>query len=482
MVKIDWQEFSILDIYDVTNGLSKGREEFGYGYPFLTFKEVFYNYFVPEQLINLANSSENERKKCSIKRGDIFITRTSETFNELGITCVALKDYPDATFNGFTKRLRLKDDCCVEILPEYIAFYLKSSKFRNQILSLTTMTTRASLNNDMLKFLTIFIPDIQTQKMIADILKSLHDKIEINLKIIKTLEEIAITIFNSWFINFDPVKAKVKAKNAGEMKEGIVKAAMATIGGNINPNFSSYDQYSGLKLISELFPFSMKESELGEIPIGWEIKTISDTCYFQNGYAFKSNEMSHNKNDSYRVFKMGNITKGGGFNYSGSKDYFPKSKSEKLERYLIKKGDLLMCMTDMKNNVALLGHTALMDRDNEFMLNQRVGLLRSKDIKIINYPFLYKLTNSEDFIGDLRSRANSGVQVNLSTNEILNTKFVLPDEDIHFAYNKIAIELQEEIFVLETQSQTLNCLRDLLLPNLLVELPEIMSIKSLEDN
>jgi len=69
----------------------------------------------------LVNSTEKEQQPCSIKRGDVFLTRTSETDEELGMNSVALKDYPNATFNGFTKPLRPKGD--VEILPEYAGFY-----------------------------------------------------------------------------------------------------------------------------------------------------------------------------------------------------------------------------------------------------------------------------------------------------------------------------------------------------------------------
>lgn len=155
-MKYEWNKISLLDVFNVTNGLTKSKKDFGFGFPFLTFKEVFNNYFLPNELVNLANANEKERKKCSIKKGDVFITRTSETFNELAITSVALKDYPEATFNGFTKRLRpsgLKD-----INPEYSSFYFKSKIFRDQVSSFTTMTTRASLNNEMLARLTIILP------------------------------------------------------------------------------------------------------------------------------------------------------------------------------------------------------------------------------------------------------------------------------------------------------------------------------------
>jgi type I restriction enzyme S subunit len=225
-----------------------------------------------------------------------------------------------------------------------------------------------------------------------------------------------------------------------------------------------------------LFPDRFVESELGMVPLGWEVGMIDDVCDFQNGYAFKSTEMSKSKEDTYKIFKMGNIKKGGGLNRSGTKDYFEKAKSKNLDRYLLKKGDLLMCMTDMKNNVVLLGHTALMDIDDEFLVNQRVGMLRSKNKKIANFPFLYLLTNSDFFIANLRTRANSGVQVNLSTQEIKNTKFVLPPEKIHQHFNEVTEAIYEKLFILEQQQDSLADLRDSLLPRLIsgqLRLPDV---------
>src|SRR4030042_6551497 len=100
----EWKKISLDVLYEFSSGLSKPRSAFGSGYPFLSFKEVFYNIFVPKELAELVNSPEKERRRCSINRSDVFLTRTSETMDELGMSCVALRDVPGAPFNGFTKR------------------------------------------------------------------------------------------------------------------------------------------------------------------------------------------------------------------------------------------------------------------------------------------------------------------------------------------------------------------------------------------
>lgn len=201
----EWKEYKLGELYDVHNGLSKGGKFFGSGYPFLSFSTVFKNYFLPQELTNLVQSSEKEQSNFSINEGDVFITRTSESADELGMSSVALKDYPNATYNGFTKRLRPKG--VVEIYPKYIGYYLRSPKFRYNFYGITSsMSTRASLSNGDLLNMIVILPPYATQQKIANILSSLDDKIEVNRRINEQLEELAGALFKSWFVDFEPFK------------------------------------------------------------------------------------------------------------------------------------------------------------------------------------------------------------------------------------------------------------------------------------
>lgn len=193
-----WKEYNLDKVYDFSSGLSKGAEEFGFGFEFLTFKDIFQNYFVPNELTSLVNSTEKERKSCSIQRGDVFLTRTSETDEDLGMSSVALKSFTNATFNGFTKRLRPNNK--IEIHPEYAGFYFRTPKFRAKVSGMSSVTTRASLNNSMLAQLTIAIPPIVEQKAIAGTLIALHNKIYLLQRQNSTLEKLAETLYKEWFV------------------------------------------------------------------------------------------------------------------------------------------------------------------------------------------------------------------------------------------------------------------------------------------
>ena len=289
----EWKEYKLDEVYEVSNGLSKKREEFGFGYEFLAFTDVFNNYFVPQTLDNLVNSSEMERVKCSIKRGDVFLTRTSEKLDELGRSCVALKDYPNATFNGFTKRLRPIGN--VEILPEYAGYYFRSLKFRNAVTSMSSMTTRASLNNDMISLLTITVPTLEEQENIANILSCLDEKIELNNEMNKTLEEMAQCIFKRWFVDFEFP----------------------------NENGEPYKSSGG----------EMVDSELGMIPNGWEVVNYINTSDIQYGFAFKSKLF--NDKEGKPIIRIRDI----------SNSYTPTYTTEEYnDLYIVTKNDILVGM------------------------------------------------------------------------------------------------------------------------------------------
>lgn len=196
---MSWEYVALGELYEVHNGLSKGGKFFGKGSPFLSFSTVFNKWFLPQELLDLVQSTDNEQQSYSILRGDVFVTRTSETMDELGMSSVALKDYPHATYNGFTKRLRPINP--ERVLPEFIGYYLRTPVFRAGFTAFSTMTTRASLRNEDLLSMKVPVPDMQTQKHIASILSAYDDLVENNQKQIKLLEEASQRLYKEWFVD-----------------------------------------------------------------------------------------------------------------------------------------------------------------------------------------------------------------------------------------------------------------------------------------
>ena len=145
---------------------------------------------------------------------------------------------------------------------------------------------------------------------------------------------------------------------------------------------------------------------------------ISELCEFTNGFSFKSGDYIEKSKDTLEVFRMGYIERGGGFKEDSTPVFVPKKYNRDLSKYLLQKDDVLIAMTDMKNNVAILGNTARIKDEGRFVLNQRVGCLRVKDKDLLDPTFFYFYSNFKPHVEYLRSRANSGVQVNLSTPSI----------------------------------------------------------------
>lgn len=199
MSKLTKYKFS--DLYEMSSGISSSKQQAGHGSPFISFSTVFNNYFLPEELPDLMDTSLKEQEIFSVKKDDVFITRTSETVDALAMSCVAVKDYPKATFSGFVKRLRPKTTGIV--YSKYIAFFLRSKYFRKVLDCNTIMTLRASFNEDMFSFLYLYLPDYEEQVRIGDLLYKMEMKIRTNNKINDNLEQQAKFIYDYWFTQFD---------------------------------------------------------------------------------------------------------------------------------------------------------------------------------------------------------------------------------------------------------------------------------------
>jgi len=347
------------------------------------------------------------------KKGDVLMT------TEAPLGCIAKLDRDDVSVAQRLLTLRGKEGV---LDNNYLMFYLTSRRGQHELQSRASGSTVQGIKRSEFEYVKIVLPPFPEQKAIADVLSSFDEKIELLREQNKTLETLAQTIFKEWFVNFN------------------------------------YPDATG----------EMVDSELGEIPKGCRVGSFDEVIEFSNGYAFKSKELIKNPTkNSFAIFKMGHIKKGGGFNPSKTKDYVEKEKCSKLSRFILKKGDILMCMTDMKDSTSLLGHTALMFDTEAYIVNQRVGLIRARNEVNIDYPWLYILTNSIGFISDLRKRANSGVQVNLSTSEIKDSKIIIPTKKINTNFDELAKPIFEKIQNNEVQIQSLSQTRDALLPKLM---------------
>jgi len=182
-----WEVRKLKYIGKFQNGISAGAEYFGTGYPFISYGDVYKNFELPKTGTGLANSSESDRINYSVKKGDVFFTRTSETIEEIGFTSTCLRTIEDATFSGFIIRFRPYENILFDGFSKY---FFRSSLHRRFFVKEMNLVTRASLSQELLKKLPVLIPSIDEQ---MEIVIYIEKETAIINKTISTIEkEIAL--------------------------------------------------------------------------------------------------------------------------------------------------------------------------------------------------------------------------------------------------------------------------------------------------
>ena len=402
----EWKKVKLGELYEVHNGLSKGRQFFGTGFPFLTFSNVFNNWFLPDQLESLVQTTDKERDACSIKAGDVFITRTSETMDELGMSSVALKDYPNATYNGFTKRLRPITN---RVNPRYIGYYLRTPKFRGQFMAFSTMTTRASLANNDLLNMEVELPSMEIQHRIATILSRYDSLIESHLKQIKLLEEAAQRLYKEWFIDLH-------------------------------------------------FPGHENTKIVDGVPEGWEKKKLCELFSFVRGKSYTSKELS---DEGTIMVNLKNIQSFGGYKSDVEKHFIGTFKEEQT----LMKGDLIMGITDMTQERRLVGSVALIP-DFKETATFSMDLIKLISFKLPNI-YLYCAMRYGDVSRQIAPLANGVNVLHLKPEAISNIEMVVASDSTIEKFVSYTSKTIESILSLQSQLRLLTEARDRLLPKMM---------------
>ncbi|WP_179154286.1 restriction endonuclease subunit S [Citrobacter freundii] len=198
-----------------------------------------------------------------------------------------------------------------KVIHDFLLYAYLSPAFQEVIREKTihgSTTDRLSIK-EMPSF-KIQIPDVRKQNGIIKILKSIDDKLELNQQVNKTLEQMAQALFKSWFVDFEPVKAKMAVLESGGSQADAMLAAMSAISGKDTDALEVFErehpeQYAELKATAELFPSAMQDSELGDIPEGWYLQRFSNIATLHYGKALKKTERIEGP---YSVYGSGGIT------------------------------------------------------------------------------------------------------------------------------------------------------------------------------
>src|SRR3989338_3725068 len=366
--------------------------------------------FIPSKFEHIDQETNEILKRSKVQENDIL-------YSIAGVICrpaFVNKEILPANTNQALAIIRINLD---KAEPKYVYYFLSSKRQRIYSNNLVAQSAQPNINLEQVSGFEFEIPNLDTQKRIADILSAFDDKIELNNKISKNLEQTVQAIFKEWFVNF---------------------------------KFPGYEKVK------------MFDSELGKIPKGWEVKKIKDAVKIQKGLSYSSSEIS-DKATGIPMLNLANFLRGGGFNSSGIKYYSGRYK----ETDLVQSGDIIIAMTDLTSNREVVGHPARVpsySHWDKIIISLDVCAIKTEEVL---KDFLYYLMMRKDFSFRMASSAGGTNIAHLSKATIEDYIFVLPDRDLLKQFHNFVDPIIVSKNKYEVENQKLAAVRDLLLPKLI---------------
>lgn len=357
---------------------------------------------------------------------------------------------------------------------DYLYYVLSTKQYQEILFLAGSGSGQPNLSPATIKSVEIPFAPYEVQCRISSILNAIDEKISLNEKTNQTLEQMAQALFKSWFVEFEPVKAKMAALEAGGSQEDATRAAMTAISGkdaDALPFFEREhpEQYAELKATAELFPSAMKDSDLGVIPEGWSVSNIKNNVDVRDG-----THASPKASDSgYHLVTSKNITSGyldrRSCYYISDADYHEVNKRSRVSR-----GDILISM------IGTVGALYFVAENNVDYAIKNIGLIRTSERPELQSIIFYHL-KSNNGINYINSRLAGTTQKYLSLKQLREIPIVMPTNDVLAAFNNKTF--LHEIHANQGITETLANIRDTLLPKLLsgeITLPEAEQIISEE--
>lgn len=245
-------------------------------YPVLKIKNIRTGYVDINDCAYIDKNSADETERYIVSEGDVLISLTGSGPNAPQSLVGRVARFWDkgkrAWINQRVGRVVLKKDKTVH--KDFIFYFLGTKESQNYLVANSSgSANQANINGAIIEALPFPRIDYSTSKKISKVLRTLDEKINLNNQINQTLESIAQAIFKSWFIDFEPVRAKIAAKQTGQDPE---RAAMCAISGKSEAELEQMakEDFAELQATAALFPDELVESELGEVPKGWSIAKV----------------------------------------------------------------------------------------------------------------------------------------------------------------------------------------------------------------
>ena len=403
------------------------------GIPTVMPQNIGDNRILDTGIARITEADAQRLSKYRIREGDIIYSRRGDVERR-----ALVRKAEDGWLCGTgCLRIRFGEEV---VYPRYAAHYLGHPAVREWIVRHAHGATMPNLNTTILSELPFVLPPWTDQVSIGDAIELYDQKIDLNRRINKTLEAMAQAIFKSWFVDFDPVKAKIAAIEQGEDP---LRAAMRAISGKTDAELDQMprEHHDQLATTAALFPDAMEESELGEIPKGWEAGKLEDLLVLQRGFDLPS---ASREPGPYPI-----IAASGPAGTHG----MPMAKGPGV----------------VTGRSGVLGKVFL-ELNDFWPLNTTLWV---KELRAATPCYAYEALKLLDF-----ASFNAGSAVpTLNRNHIHSLPHLVPDKGCVAAYEAFAIVLHRQVRSNQEQSEILTRTRDALLPKLLSGELSVLSLK-----
>jgi type I restriction enzyme, S subunit len=414
-IPVDWEapRLSIHCDFVRDGDWIESKDQGGADYRLLQISNIGIGRFVETGNYRWITQETFQRLNCTeIVPGDVLVARMPEPTGRAW-------HVPELPWRAVTAVdvaiIRPKPD---ELDPRFLAYFLNSPACLGTVRSLTTGTTRLRIRRADVEGLQVPLPSPKEQRAIAHILGSLDDKIELNRRLNETLEAMARALFRSWFVDFDPVRAKAKGRDPG----------LPT-------------------LVADLFSDRLVDSELGEIPAGWKILGLDEIARFLNGLALQ--KYPPNDGRSLPVIKIAQL-------HAGNVEGADEASADLEADYIVEDGDVLFSWSGSLDCVVWAGGRGA--------LNQHLFKVTSTECQKWFYYFWI-----HEHLGDFQQIAagKATTMGHIQRHHLSAAKVVVPPPELLREADGVIAPLLDGVWRRSVQSRTIADLRDTLLPKLI---------------
>jgi type I restriction enzyme S subunit len=422
--------FGQLFVEPTRNGLTRPKTVRGNGVKMVNMGELFAYPRLCNAPMERVPLRPSEYERFLLKEGDLLFARQSLVLEGAGKCSIFLGDDEAVTFESHITRVRLDP---TKANPCFYFYYFQSHHGRAAIRSIVEQGAGASgIRGSDLESLDVQWCPLPEQRTIANILGTLDDKIDLNRRMSETLEQMARALFKSWFVDFDPVRAKMDGRwRRGESLPGLPP-----------------DLY-------DLFPNRLVDSELGEIPEGWEVKPIGDLADVVGGSTPKTERSEYWEGGTHHWVTPKDLS---GLSMPVLLDTERKITDAGLAQIssgLLPEGTVLLASR------APIGYLAI--AEIPVAVNQ--GFIAMKPRRDMSNLFLLRWARSAH--EDIVSQANGSTFLEISKSSFRAIRTVAPAASVMDAFDRISRSMYRKVVEHERESRTLAVLRDTLLPKLI---------------